>query len=154
FVKGANRAMVGHSEGDVSGVPDRPVREVGYGQRHASVRGAPHVQRINVAFAPVVRPTVVNRGTVIRVDVYRKRRTDALLPQGRRIGPWDRNALNHNPPRQFVRWILQRLERIGSCSSCVVTDNDYIAGRDGAVKFSPAKEGCVNGIVGSDGRAN
>src|SRR6267154_396157 len=98
----------------------------------------------------VERPADVHRGTVVRIDGYGKCRTNAFLPQGWSIRPRDGDTLSHNPPWQFVRRILQRLERIGTSSSRVVADNDYVTSRNGAVEFSPPKKGCVNRIVARD----
>src|SRR5882762_3659613 len=112
------------------------------------------MQRINISFPPVVRPANVHLGTVIRIDGYGKCGADAFLPQGWSVRPRDGDTLNHNPPWQFVRRILQRLERIGTSSSRVVADNDYVTSRNGAVEFSPPKKRCVNGVVARDCRPN
>src|SRR6266436_3644562 len=154
LVKNANRPIVGHGERDVRGIPDRRVRQVSLGPGHASVGGTPYMESINVALAPVIRPADIHRGTVVRIDGYGKRRTDALLPQGRRIRPRNGDALDHDPPRQFVRGVLQSLEGIGTRSSGIVPHHDNVTSRNRAVEFSPAKEGCVNGVVGRNRRTN
>src|SRR5437899_12636946 len=85
LVKEASRAIVGHCQCDVRGIPDRRVRQVRLRPGYSSVCRTPHMERIDIAFAPAVRPADINRGTVIRIYRYGKCRTDTLLPQGRRI---------------------------------------------------------------------
>src|SRR5437879_12257678 len=43
---------------------------------------------------------------------------------------------------------------IGASSSLIISYHNNVARRDGAVKFSPAKESHVDGVVGRDRRAN
>src|SRR5216684_2130925 len=112
------------------------------------------MERIDVALASLVRPANINRGTVIGIDRDGKRRSDALLPQGWSVRPRDGNALDHQPPRQFVRWVFQRLKWKRTSCSCIIADHDDVARCNCAIEFSPAKEGCVDGVVAGDRRAN
>src|SRR5260370_7995938 len=98
------------------------------------------MERIDIALSPLVRPANINRGTVIGIDRDGKRRSDALLPQGWSVRPRDGNTLYHQPPRQFIRWVFQRLKWKRTRCSCIIADHDDVARCDCAIQFSPAKQ--------------
>src|SRR5467141_191781 len=154
LVEKSDDAIIGHCQRDVRGVADRRLGQVRLGPGYTAVRGAAHMERIDVALASVVGPTDVDRGTVAGVDGDGKSGTNSFLTQRGPIGPRNRCALDDKAARKSIGWVSERLERIGASASGIVAHDHHVAGGGCTVKFAPAEKGHVDGIVWSDGGTN
>jgi len=154
LVEKPDDAIVGHGQRDVGCVPDRGMGQVRLGPGQTAVGRAAHVESIDIAFAPAIRPTHVDRGAVIGINGDGKRGTYAFLTERGRIGPRDGGALDDEVAGKFVGWVPERLKRIGASASDIVAHDHHVAGGGFTVKFAPAEKGGVHGIVGGDGGTN
>src|SRR6266480_4432865 len=148
LIQEADRAVGGHGQARIRRV--RHGAEVA-GPRGAAVARAAQVHRIDVTRADAVGPGEVHGVAVERVHRDRQGGADALLSQGRRVGPGDGHPGGHEAPRQVIRRIEQVPERGRAAGAAVVAHDGDVARHGRSRGRAPPEVGDVYGAVLGDG---